>query len=119
MNEMLLQYFSNSPTSKLINEEIGDLKHDLITEKPLLYYLRYNAILEKDPLAKLGFKSVDPKDLYEMSELKNTFILTRIGVEAAKIQIKSSHFPATFDVKKNSDLENFDIEGFLNRNKIV
>ena len=119
MNEMLLQYFSNSPTSKIIDRELGDLKDDLIAKKPLLHYIRYNAILEKEPLAKLGFKSIDPKELYEMSEAKNAFILTRIGEEAAKVQIKSPHFPAIFDVKKNSDLENFDIEGFLNRNKIV
>lgn len=115
-NEMLLQYFSNSPTSKIIDKELGDLKDDLITEKPLLHYLRYNAILEKESLAKLGFKSVNPKDLYEA---KNTFTLTRIGEEAAKLEIKPSHFPAGFDLKKNSDLENFDIEGFLNRDKIV
>jgi len=118
-NEMLLQYFSNSPTSKIIDNEIGDLKDDLITEKPLLHYLRYNAVLEKEPLAKLGFKSVDPKDLYEISEAKNCFTLTCIGEEAAKVQIKPAHFPTAFDKKKNSDLENFDIEGFLNRNKVV
>ncbi len=118
-NEMLLQYFSNSPTSKIINKELGDLKDNLITEKPLLHYLRYNAILEKESLEKLGFKAVDPKDLYEISEAKNTFLLTRIGEAAAKVDIKPNHFPADFDLKKNSDLENFDIEGFLNRNKIV
>lgn len=99
-NEMLLQYFSNSPTSKIIDRELGDLKDDLITEKPLLHYLRYNAILEKKSLAKLGFKSVDPKDLYEMSEAKNAFLLTRIGEEAAKVEIKPAHFPAGFDLKK-------------------
>ncbi len=118
-NEMLLQYFSNSPTAKTIDSEIGDLKDDLITQKPLLHYLRYNAILEKAPLAELGFKSVDPKGLYEMSEAKNCFTLTCIGEKAAKVQIKPAHFPAVFDKKINSDLENFDIEGFLNRNKIV
>lgn len=118
-NEMLLQYFSNSPTSKIIDKELGNLKNDLITEKPLLHYLRYNAILEKKPLGKLGFKTVDPKDLYEMSEAKNAFLLTRIGEAAAKVDIKPKHFPGNFDLKKNTDLENFDIEGFLNRNKIV
>jgi len=118
-NEMLLQYFSNSPTSKIIDRALGDLKNDLITEKPLLHYLRYNALLEKGPLAKLGFESIDPKDLYEMSEAKNAFTLTRIGEAAAKVAMKPAHFPASFDLKKNSDLENFDIEGFLNRDKIV
>ncbi len=118
-NELLLQYFSNSPTSKIIDRELGNLKNDLISEKPLLHYLRYNAILEKEPLAKLGFKKVNPKDLYEMSEAKNAFILTCIGEEAAKVDVKPKHFPVIFDKKKNSALENFDIEGFLNKKKIV
>ena len=39
MNEMLLQYFSNSPTSKIIDRELGDLKDDLIAKKPLLHYI--------------------------------------------------------------------------------
>lgn len=118
-NEMMLQYFSNSPTSRIIDRELGDLKDDLITDKPLLHYLRYNAILEKDPLTKLGFKNVNPPDLYEMSESKNCHTLTCIGEAAAKADIKDSHFPKAFDLKKNTPLDNFDLEGFINRNKVV
>ena len=44
-NEMLLQNFSISPTSKTINGKKGNLKNELISEKPLLHYLRYNACL--------------------------------------------------------------------------
>jgi uncharacterized protein len=40
-NQIILQWLSNSPTAKVIDREMGDLKGDLLGGSPLLEYLRY------------------------------------------------------------------------------
>lgn len=98
-NQLILQLLSNSPTARHLNSEIGDLSNDLLTKEPALSYVRYNTILEVDPLKKLGFnftrKQTD--SLQEMSDAKNCATLYDIGVKASLAEIKEDHFPTSFD----------------------
>ncbi len=94
LNQTMLQYMSNSPTAVTIDSEILDLKNDLLPEKPALYYLRYNVMLETNPLQELGF-NFSPKELEslrEMSDAKNKDTLYQIGARAAIKYINADHF---------------------------
>jgi patatin-like phospholipase/acyl hydrolase len=93
LNQTMLQYLSNSPTPRMIDSEILDLKNDLVTEKAALHYVRYNVMLDKDELKDLGF-NLDNKEiesLHEMSESKNKEILYKIGTKAANRDILPEH----------------------------
>ena len=92
LNQTMLQYLSNSPTAMKIDSEILDLKDDLLTKEPALYYLRYNVMLETNPLQELGF-SFTPQQiesLHEMSDSKNAKTLYDIGSRAAAIDVKET-----------------------------
>ncbi|WP_109437279.1 patatin-like phospholipase family protein [Aquimarina sp. AU119] len=93
LNQTMLQYLSNSPTPRVIDSEILDLKNDLVTEKPALHYVRYNVMLDNLELNDLGFKlnEKELESLHEMSESKNKEILYKIGSKAAIRDIKSEH----------------------------
>ncbi|MEL6866834.1 MAG: patatin-like phospholipase family protein [Bacteroidota bacterium] len=97
MNELFLQYLSQSPTARELDSEIGDLSKDVLGPQASMSYLRYNATLEKDNLTDLGFPEVEPSSLYEMSEAKNSTILASIGSSSAARDVLDEHFPADFD----------------------
>ncbi len=93
LNQTMLQYISNSPTAMEIDSEILDLKNDMLTKEPALYYLRYNVMLETNPLQDLGF-NFSPQQidsLHEMSDSKNAKILYDIGSRAAAVDVKENH----------------------------
>ena len=48
--EILLQWMSSSHTARVIDREMGDLRHDSIAPAPLINYLRYNITLSKESL---------------------------------------------------------------------
>lgn len=93
LNQTMLQFLSNSPTPRIIDSEILDLKNDLVTEKPALHYVRYDVILEDENLSDLGFKLNDKEleSLHEMSDSKNKELLYQIGSKAAVSYIKPEH----------------------------
>lgn len=99
-NQLLLQLFSHSATRSAIDREIGDLSEDLITEKPLLTYLRYNAFLDENGLNELDLSDLVPKinSLRDMSAGKNRFDLAKIGEKAATDQVKDNHFLDVFNI---------------------
>ena len=93
LNQTMLQYLSNSPTPRKIDSEILDLKNDLITDKPVLHYVRYDVMLEENELNSLGF-NLAPKELEslrEMSHSENKELLYKIGSISAKNQVKTDH----------------------------
>lgn len=94
-NRVLLQWLSNSPTSEMMDAEIGSLDGDYISGKPLLSYLRYNIALTEQSLNALGFeKSFTEKeanDIADMSKAANKHLLYEIGLKAADA-IKPGHF---------------------------
>ncbi len=48
--ETMLQRMSTSPIARSIDRELGDLRHDLVAQTPLLTYLRYNIELSYDQI---------------------------------------------------------------------
>ncbi len=95
-NQIVLQWLSNSKTAIHIDGEIENLNGDLLGEKPLINYLRYNFPITENTLNGLGlgklFTDEDVKDLIEMSNAKNRHLLYQIGEFAAAKEILSSHF---------------------------
>ncbi|MFQ5555727.1 MAG: patatin-like phospholipase family protein [Acidimicrobiia bacterium] len=100
LNQLLLQAISDSPTPWTIDSEMGDLRRDLITQQPLLSYLRYDVILDAEGLASVGVDHVDADldSLRDMTRAENVDELVRIGRTAATSQVEAAHFPAVFDV---------------------
>ncbi len=100
-NQTIMQWLSYCPNAKVIDREIGDLKNDFIgTDKAaLLTYLRFNQVLSVDELNKLKIKNkifddMDVKNLQEMSNADNRFLLYEIGVAAsAEIEDYKNEFP--------------------------
>ncbi|MDQ3130698.1 MAG: patatin-like phospholipase family protein [Acidobacteriota bacterium] len=101
-NQLLLQFLSNTKTRCEIDSEIGDLSSDLLTEKPLLTYLRYNAFLDENGMNELGLVEMIPKldSLRDMSAGKNRFDLANIGGKSAERQVLDDHFPNEFNIDK-------------------
>jgi len=99
-NQLLLQFLSKTKTRCEIDSEIGDLSSDLLTEKPLLTYLRYNAFLDENGMNELGLVKMVPKidSLRDMSAGRNRFDLARIGEESAKRIVLEEHFPNQFNL---------------------
>ena len=110
--ETQLQWMSESPTARVINSEVGDLKGDLIASEPLLSYHRYNVEFRKDWLAQNLPAYADRvfQDEREGDKLMQAFSkmdnpkmlepLKQLGDNAAKGQIQDAHFPAAFDLKE-------------------
>lgn len=100
-NQTIMQWFSYCPNAKIIDREIGDLKNDFIGNDniELLTYLRFNQVLSTGELNKLKienkiFNDKDVKDLQEMSNADNRFLLYEIGVAAsAEIENYKNEFP--------------------------
>ena len=93
LNQTMLQYLSNSPTPRIIDSEILDLKNDLISDKPALHYVRYDVMLEENELNSLGvnLQKKQLESLREMSHSHNKELLYKIGASSAKIQVKLEH----------------------------
>ncbi len=99
--ETILQWLSSSPTARHIDEAMNDLKPDLLAERPLLHYLRYNVQLKSDWLKENLEKDMTDRDvrmLHKMDRPKNMPLLSELGVHAAERQIKDHHFPPSFDL---------------------
>jgi len=99
LNELLLQWLSTSPTARVIDREVGDLRDDLVGGKPWVSYLRYEAPIDLEWLQKMlpGEKITekDLKSLRKMDNPKNIAMLGKIG-DAARGSVKPEHFPAAF-----------------------
>ena len=104
-NQIIMQILSDSPTAKMIDEEIGDLKYDSLNGNHALSYLRYDALYEKDFLEDLDMNltSKEIKALSAMDNHKNTEVLYEIGKRAAEKQIESGHFIKKFGLDAVSD----------------
>jgi hypothetical protein len=101
-NQLILQSMSRTPTPWKINEEVGDLSSDLLTERPLLSYLRYNCWLESEALQELGLDHLIPKLklLREMSAAECRYDLALIGAQAAPRQVREEHFSSEFKLSQ-------------------
>ena len=90
LNQMVLQWMSDSAAPQALDAEVGDLSGDLLSGKPLIGYRRYNATLSKDWLtSELGL-SVTEKEaamLQRMDAPHAMDLLLDIGRRAAARQV--------------------------------
>jgi Patatin-like phospholipase len=101
LQEMLLQWLSQSPTARSIDREVGSLADDLLGGTPLLSYLRYNVELSAPPLADLlgpDAIAIPIENLTAMDAPENMQMLHQIGLAAGKRHVVAAHFPAAFDL---------------------
>lgn len=101
LNQLMLQWMSQSPTATNIDMETGDLGNDSLAPAPLLSYLRYNVTIAGDELKKLTGLSYSKKkiaDLCEMSKAENCEELYSIGEAAGKQEMFDAHFPNKFNL---------------------
>ena len=99
--ETILQWLSDSPTARHIDAALEKLERDLVAERPLLHYVRYNVQLDKKWLAEeLGQAMTDKevKKLQKMDRPQNMKALSDLGLAAATRQVDESHFPREFDL---------------------
>lgn len=101
LNEILLQWFSRSPTAREIDSEMGDLSGDVLVREPLLTYLRYDLRLDEEWLRdklKMELSVKELRSLHEMDRPKNMDRLAELGGRAAHALVEDGHFPAAFDL---------------------
>jgi patatin-like phospholipase/acyl hydrolase len=106
LNQVMLQWMSDSPTALSINGEIGKLEDDILGlgDKPdaLISYLRYNTFMTIENLGKLMGKTYTQAEvdyLVEMSHADNRYVLYDIGAKAGEVEIMPDHFPEHFKIK--------------------
>jgi len=100
LNETLLQMFSNSPTAREFDREIGDAHASSIA--PMLSYLRYDVELDKQWIKDkldLNLSIKDIKDLRQMDDHNMLDLLSDLGTRAANNLLHEDHFPSQFDIK--------------------
>ena len=98
--ETMMQWFSESPTAREIDLELGKLEGDLLGGKPLLTYQRYGVSLMPEAVLQLkpGFDRATLESLPRMDEPRNLAILRELGDIAADSQVREEHFPPGFDL---------------------
>jgi hypothetical protein len=101
----LLQWMSESPTAKVIDGELGDLRDDTIPGGPLLSYLRYDVDLHRESVLSLDRAAIDSgriKSLDRMDVPDNMDLLYRLGVLAGQRDVDPRDFRAVFDLPSAS-----------------
>ena len=98
--ETLLQWMSTSPTARVIDRELGDLRNDSLGPAPLLTYLRYNVTLDAAGVAALkpGVPADAVASLSAMDDPGNMALLRELGELAGRQRIRGADFPAAFDL---------------------
>ena len=101
LQEMLLQWMSESATARSIDSEVGSLNGDLVGGVPLLSYLRYNVDLRpasiRDMLADEA-AGIRLENLSAMDAPENMPALHRLGIAAGQREVQRDHFPRAFDL---------------------
>lgn len=99
LNELLLQWLSDSPVARVIDREVGTLAGDILGGlDPWVSYLRYNATLEPGWLMEhLPGTEVDKKALEKlraMDQPASLEVLAKLGDAAAEL-VSKEHFAVT------------------------
>jgi len=101
LQEMLLQWISESPTARKIDSELGTLQGDLAGGTPLLSYVRYNVQLQPAAIRELlgdEANSIALENLSAMDAPENMTALHRLGIVAGQRNCRSDDFPPAFDL---------------------
>ncbi|MEO1391357.1 MAG: patatin-like phospholipase family protein [Cyanobacteria bacterium J06634_5] len=99
-NELLLQMFSQSPTAREIDMEVGTAANSNL--QPWLTYLRYDAALEREWIKeKLGITAVEEQvqELLAMDNPDKIETFARLGKRTAERLVEADHFPSSFDIE--------------------
>lgn len=99
--ETMLQWLSSSPTARPIDAALDDLGPDLLAERPLFHYLRYNVQFDAGWLERELDTVLDERTvaaLRAMDRPANLPMLAKLGDRAAARQVEEDHFPAAFDL---------------------
>ena len=98
--ETMMQWMSESPTAREIDQELGTLGGDLLTGAPLLTYQRYNVSLAPEDVGRLkpGLDAATRESLPKMDAPENLETLRELGEIAAQSQVVTAHFPTRFDL---------------------
>jgi hypothetical protein len=99
--QTMMQWLGESPTRRVIDSEIGDLKNDTVAAQKWFSYVRYNVTLDGPWLRKqvqFDITDADAAKLRAMDDPGNVTLLERVGAAAARVQLQPDHFPAAFDV---------------------
>ena len=93
--ELMMQWLSNSATTRSIDAEVGNLSDDTLAPQPLLKYLRYNTELSAANLSSLLGEAIDERTTASLRELDRVDLIpmyVRIGKAAAAIEVSEVHF---------------------------
>jgi hypothetical protein len=101
LNQTILEWMSDSPTAKVLDRQIEDLRKDQLGPTPLITYLRYDIELEREALGAIGleYSAKQVASLRKLGNVENIAELERVGVCAAAVEVEESHFPQRFDRK--------------------
>ena len=99
-NQLLLQALSRSPTSRVIDDEVGVLAGDLLVPEPVLSYLRYDAVMNASTAAEIGLPQLAARmgQLQDMTNFDNRDLLFEIGRRFAERQVLAHHLSSAFDI---------------------
>lgn len=99
LNQILLSYMSHPTIPVELDRAVGDLSDDLLTDQPLLQYVRYNTPLTQHHLRSLDInRSIDEvAELIPMDRPNNAKLLYDIGDRDGAKKVKAEHFDPTFD----------------------
>ena len=101
LQEIILQWISQSKTAREFDPEIRDLSRNLIGGTPQLSYLRYDADLSRTGVTQLDRNITDLELIDSLSTMdapENMSLLHHLGQRVAYRDIKPGHFPAKFDL---------------------
>ncbi len=100
LQQTMLQWMSSSPTARVIDRELGDLRNDLAGGAPLLAYLRYDVDLRPAPVQALdpGIDAERVESLSAMDAPENMDALHRLGLRAGERDIVDADIPHLFDL---------------------
>jgi hypothetical protein len=101
----LMQWMSRTPTPSVIDSDIGDLADDLLGDRALISYLRYDLELTPSGLATLLEADADLAararidSLHELDTAANTSVLWELGRRRGRELLEDAHFPGGFDLE--------------------
>lgn len=101
LTQTMMQWMSSSPTSWIIDSEIGSLENDSLGGMEWLTYLRYNLCLDKAWIKThlgVSITAREEKALIAIDKPQNMEKLIELGRKAAEKQFREDHFPERFDL---------------------
>lgn len=103
LQEILLQGISRSDTVRTIDREIETASGEMLYNKPLLTYLRYDVDFKEESIQKLYPELTDREEIKSLSEMdipENMDILHKLGKKAGERDVKESHFIDIFNLSE-------------------